>query len=239
MAGRRQGPVQWDVYTNRYRITEAVIGKQQTGNVAINAYDREQYLADIALMREVGLDAYRFSLSWPRILPEGHRRGEPGRPRPLPPLRRRSPRQRHQAARHPLSLGFSVGAPREGRLAQPRRRSAGFANYAGIVFQALADRVDTFITFNEPFFDLFFMDARRRERPRKRANPAKASPATSTAARRRRCTTSISRAPLAIGDFRARGRKGMIGIALPLIADDPGRSGRARTTSPPPASPTP
>ena len=45
-----KGLSNWDVYTNRYRITEAVIGKQQTGNVAINAYDRKQYLADIKLI---------------------------------------------------------------------------------------------------------------------------------------------------------------------------------------------
>src|SRR5262249_16347654 len=55
-----KGLSNWDVYTNRDRITEAVIGKQETGNVACNTYSREQYLADIGLMRELGANAYRF-----------------------------------------------------------------------------------------------------------------------------------------------------------------------------------
>ncbi|MCB1490121.1 MAG: family 1 glycosylhydrolase, partial [Bauldia sp.] len=66
-----RGLSKWDVYTNDERVTEKVVGVQHTGNVAINAYDRDQYLKDIALMRALGLNAYRFSLSWPRILPEG------------------------------------------------------------------------------------------------------------------------------------------------------------------------
>ena len=35
-------------------------GKVETGNVAINAYDREQYRKDIALLQELGVNAYRF-----------------------------------------------------------------------------------------------------------------------------------------------------------------------------------
>src|SRR5690349_22385407 len=66
-----KGLSNWDLYTNVYRATEAVTGKHETGNVAINAYDRAQYLQDIALMRELGINCYRFSLSWARILPDG------------------------------------------------------------------------------------------------------------------------------------------------------------------------
>ena len=167
--------------------------------------------------------------------PRGHRRGEPGRPRPLPPLRRRSPRRRHQAGRHPLSLGFPVGAAREGRLAQSASRSAGSANYAGIVFQALGDRVDTFITFNEPFIDLLLMDLiaeNVRDEPR---DPSAGDQRRSTAARRRRCTTSSSPARSPIGEFRARGRKGTVGIAaaadrrpFPVDPREPGRRRRRR-----------
>jgi len=66
-----KGLSNWDVYTNRDHITEAVIGKQETGNVAVNTYDRTQYLGDIALMGKLGVNAYRFSISWARVLPEG------------------------------------------------------------------------------------------------------------------------------------------------------------------------
>ena len=117
-----------------------------------------QYLADIALMREAGLDAYRFSLSWPRVLPRGTRRRQPGRASTTtaasstifsPPASLRSP---------PSITGISR------RRCTPRAAgtiatSIGwFADYADIVFRALGDRVDTFITLNEPYIDLFMMD---------------------------------------------------------------------------------
>lgn len=41
-----------------------------TGDVAADHYHRWQ--TDIGIMRELGLDAYRFSVAWPRILPNGH-----------------------------------------------------------------------------------------------------------------------------------------------------------------------
>ena len=37
----------------------------------INMYDRTQYLKDIQLMKELGLNAYRFSLDWSSIIPDG------------------------------------------------------------------------------------------------------------------------------------------------------------------------
>ena len=40
-----------------------------TGDVAVDHYHR--YREDVALMKRLGLGAYRFSIAWPRILPEG------------------------------------------------------------------------------------------------------------------------------------------------------------------------
>ena len=40
-----------------------------TGDVAIDHYHR--YKEDVALMKQMGLMAYRLSISWPRVLPEG------------------------------------------------------------------------------------------------------------------------------------------------------------------------
>lgn len=60
-----KGPSIWDVYS-------AIPGntfKNTTGEVAIDFYHK--FIEDIELMKEMGLKAYRFSVSWPRIFPKG------------------------------------------------------------------------------------------------------------------------------------------------------------------------
>lgn len=60
-----KGPSVWDIYSkvpgNTYKNT--------TGEVAIDFYHK--FEEDIALMKEMGLKSYRFSVSWPRIFPKG------------------------------------------------------------------------------------------------------------------------------------------------------------------------
>src|SRR5271168_5100714 len=55
----------WDMLTRQ----RGKIWEGHTGNVACDHYNR--YKDDVALMREVGLKAYRLSISWPRVLPQG------------------------------------------------------------------------------------------------------------------------------------------------------------------------
>ena len=55
----------WD----RFSHTPGKISDKSTGDVACDHYHR--YPEDIALMRQLGLKAYRFSVSWPRIFPSG------------------------------------------------------------------------------------------------------------------------------------------------------------------------
>jgi len=55
----------WD----RFSHTPGKIANGDTGDIACDHYHR--YQDDIALMRSLGLKAYRFSISWPRILPAG------------------------------------------------------------------------------------------------------------------------------------------------------------------------
>ena len=55
----------WDVFTQK----ENAIARGETGDRACDHYHR--YEEDVQLMKELGLNAYRFSLAWPRILPEG------------------------------------------------------------------------------------------------------------------------------------------------------------------------
>lgn len=55
----------WDVFCRR----PGAVFEGHTGDVACDHYHR--FREDVALMKELGIKAYRFSISWPRILPEG------------------------------------------------------------------------------------------------------------------------------------------------------------------------
>ena len=58
----------WD----RFAATPGKVRNGESGAVACDFYHR--YPNDIALMRELGIDGFRFSIAWPRILPEGRGR---------------------------------------------------------------------------------------------------------------------------------------------------------------------
>ncbi len=60
-----RGPSIWDTYCRQ----PGRIANVDTGDVACDHYHR--YAEDIALMRDLGVNAYRFSVSWPRIMPAG------------------------------------------------------------------------------------------------------------------------------------------------------------------------
>ncbi len=74
-------------------------------------------------MRTLGLDAYRFSIAWPRILPEGRGRVNAAGLDFYDRLRRRAARERRRAVRHALPLGPPAGArgPRRLDVARDRR----------------------------------------------------------------------------------------------------------------------
>jgi beta-glucosidase len=60
-----RAPSIWDTFSH----TPNKIERSETGDIACDHYHR--HAEDIALMRDLGVQAYRFSISWPRILPEG------------------------------------------------------------------------------------------------------------------------------------------------------------------------
>src|ERR671931_355567 len=63
-----RGESVWD----RFAATPGKVRNGDTGEIACDFYHR--YRADVALMRELRLDAFRFSIAWPRVLPEGRGR---------------------------------------------------------------------------------------------------------------------------------------------------------------------
>ncbi len=68
-----RGPSVWDTYAQT-----GAIANRDTGDVACDHYHR--YPEDVALMKRLGIQAYRFSVAWPRVLPQGRARDR-ARPR--------------------------------------------------------------------------------------------------------------------------------------------------------------
>ena len=63
-----RGPSVWDTY-----VHSGAVSNRDTGDVACDHYHR--YREDIGLLQQLGVQAYRFSVAWPRVLPQG--RGTP------------------------------------------------------------------------------------------------------------------------------------------------------------------
>jgi beta-glucosidase len=118
-----------------------------TGDIACDAYHR--YREDVALMASLGLNAYRFSISWPRILPGGrgavNQKGLDYYKALLDELGGRG----IAAAATLFHWDLPQELQDEGGWAV-RDTAARFADYAAVVAGALGDRVERWITLNEP-----------------------------------------------------------------------------------------
>jgi beta-glucosidase len=134
----------WDTFSH----TEGKTYKGQNGDVAADHYHRWQ--EDVALIADLGLKAYRFSLAWPRIQPEGKGAVNPAGldfyDRLVDTL------LAHGIQPYPTLYHWDMPQPLEDAGGWPNRDTAlHFAEYARIVGERLGDRVDTWITHNEPW----------------------------------------------------------------------------------------
>ncbi len=138
------GPSTW----HRFAHTPGRILTGETGDVACDHYRR--WRDDVRLMRELGLRAYRFSVSWSRVLPEGTGRvNEKG----LDFYRRLADALR-EVGIAPMATLFHWDLPAalDDRGGWLNRDVAGwFAEYAAVLFRALDDRVEWWATLNEPW----------------------------------------------------------------------------------------
>jgi beta-glucosidase len=134
----------WD----RFAHTPGNVKNGDTGDVACDQYHR--YGEDIALMRQLHQKSYRFSISWPRIQPDGT--GAPN-PKGLDHYSRLVDALLAAGIRPCCTLyHWDLPQALEDKGGWPNRDLAKhFADYAAIVAKALGDRITTWAIFNEPY----------------------------------------------------------------------------------------
>jgi beta-glucosidase len=134
----------WD----RFSSTPGKVVNGETGRVACDSYHR--YPADVRLMRELGLNGYRFSIAWPRIVPEGR-----GRPNAAGlDFYERFVDELLSNGIEPFVTLYHWDLPQalEDRGGWPARATVdAFAEYVELVVARLGDRVTHWITQCEPW----------------------------------------------------------------------------------------
>ena len=138
----------WDTF-----CAAGLVANRDTGDIACNHYHR--YAEDVALLKSLGVQAYRFSVAWPRLLPEGrgsaNEAGLAFYDRLIDALL--------VARIEPWLCLYHWDLPQalDDLGGWTVRDAAGwFADYAVLVARRYGDRVKRFATFNEPsVFTLF------------------------------------------------------------------------------------
>ena len=133
----------WD----RFAHTPGKIHGDDTGDVACDSFHR--YAEDVALMKEMNLTSYRFSISWPRIQADG--RG-PANPKGLDYYRRLTDCLLDAGIRpFPTLYHWDLPQALEDADGWANRDTAGrFTDYSELVIDALGDRISNWMIFNEP-----------------------------------------------------------------------------------------
>jgi beta-glucosidase len=141
-------PSIWDTFSH----TPGRVERGETGDVADDHYHRWE--SDLDLMASLGLEAYRFSIAWPRIQPGGsgavNDAGVSFYSRLVDGLLERGIR--------PWATLYHWDLPQELEDAggwTNRDTASRFAEYAARAVEALGDRVDGWITLNEPWCAAF------------------------------------------------------------------------------------
>lgn len=171
------------------------------GDVACDHYHR--WAEDLALIKHIGLQGYRFSIAWPRILPTGrgavNAQGLAFYDKLVDELLAAGIRPNATLNHwdYPQALQDAGGWPH-------RDSAAWFADYARVMFEKLGDRVAFWSTHNEPWCTAFLGYGNGHHAP---------GLCDTTAAYQ--TVHSLLRAHgLAVQAFRASGAKGQIGIVI-------------------------
>ncbi len=138
-----KGPSIWDQFSH----TPGKTHDGDTGDVADDDYHR--YKEDVKLLKDLGCKAYRFSVSWPRIFPQGT--GSPNEKGVA--FYQHLVDELHANGIQPFCTLFHWDLPQalQDRFGgwQSRDTSKAFGDYAGYMASRLSDRVSHFFTMNE------------------------------------------------------------------------------------------
>ncbi len=187
----------WDAYCRE----PGRVSRGQNGDVACDSYHR--WPEDVALLSDLGVDAYRFSVAWPRVQPDGqgpsNRAGLDYYARLVDALLAKGiePWVTLYHWDLPLALGQAGGWT-------VRDTAYRFAEYAAIMYRELGDRVHRWTTLNEPWCSAFLGYEHGEHAPGLR-DRASALAATHHL---------LLAHGLAVGSFRSRGYVGEIGLVI-------------------------
>ncbi|KAI9101567.1 hypothetical protein K1719_023811 [Acacia pycnantha] len=139
-----RGPSIWDVFAKK----PGIIANNGSAEVSVDQYHR--YKEDIDLMANLNFDAYRFSISWSRIFPNGtgqvNWQGVAYYNRLIDYLLKRGITPYANLYHYDLPLALELRY--NGLLS--RHVVKDFADYAEFCFKTFGDRVKNWMTFNEP-----------------------------------------------------------------------------------------
>lgn len=144
-----RGPSVWDTFC----AVPGHVKNGDSGAVACDHYHR--HAEDVALMKDLGVDAYRFSIAWPRIQPDGH---GPANAAGLD-FYDKLVDELLAAGVAPAATLFHWDLPQELQDAggwQNRDTATRFADYATLVGERLGDRVSMWMPLNEPVIVTLF-----------------------------------------------------------------------------------
>ncbi|BEJ12828.1 hypothetical protein CspHIS471_0300020 [Cutaneotrichosporon sp. HIS471] len=144
-----KGPGIWDVYLHENNM--------DNGDDAVNSYNL--WREDIKLLKQYGVNTYRFSISWPRVKPLGGKDD---------PVNEKGIEYYSNLVDALLAEGitpfvtiFHWDTPYElqkryGEFENPDKLVDDFVAYARVLFERLGDRVTNWITINEPVIYMMF-----------------------------------------------------------------------------------
>ncbi len=139
-----RGPSIWDVFSH----TPGKIFQNHNGDVATDHYHR--YVEDVEIMADIGLNSYRFSISWPRVMPDGKRKNQKG----IDFYNKLVDLLLEKGIKPLITLyhwDYPYALYEKGLDWRHPDSAMYFRDYAGAIFEIFGDRVKLWATINEPW----------------------------------------------------------------------------------------